>query len=354
MPTLDEAIGSASPLAADLRQGERAISSNQSVVFQQYNRLVLPVDGFVFWVAAPLLTPAALVRGAAFNTAAFNTAPFNGAAAAGVEDNTLEARGSLHYATGMSQTEEANYAVNRVTFTSEQEVQGLNRVGPNTLFIATIDRIRFAFSSRSNFYRQAGLWHYVGDAVYSTMESQLIDSPADFNGRQVVVSNSLPAWLAINAYAPPYPVLLPFPVIPLYPSFAVPQNLPPPYGAVHIGEEDTEVIQAVPTLGPTASHYQLARDTVRVTLFGASNDAALTFQDAAIAYGTDTGLLGLMNTPTVRDVKAAQSELLTLAMKKRITFQVSYNQQSIRNVARQVIEECLVQGDEIYVQQLSV
>jgi hypothetical protein len=352
MATVDEILASdsASPLASDLRQGERAISQNQEVLFYQYSRLVLPVDGFVFWVAAPLVAPGALARAAAFNTAAFNTSPFNDSGAAGLADNTLEARGSLHYATDMQQTPEANYAVNRVVFTSEQPIQGLNRVGPNTIYIATIDSIRFAFSSRGSFYRQAGLWHYVGNAVYSTMESQIVDSPASFNGRQLVVSNSLPAWLAINQYAPPYPVLLPFPAVPLYPSFAVPQNLPPPYGAVHIGEEDTDALQSTPYLGATGSHHQLATDRVQITLFGASNGAALTFQDAALAYATDAELFGVMNVPVVKDVKAPQSELLTLAMKKRITFEVSYNQHSMRNIARQMIKECLITGDDLLVQ----
>jgi hypothetical protein len=183
MATVEESLGGASSLAAGLRQGERTIDSNQTITFYLYARLVLPVDGFVFWVAAPMVTQGALAKAAAFNTSAFNTAPFNESGALGVADNTLVARGSLHYATEMEQTEEANYAVNRVVFTSEQPIQALNRVGPNTMFIATIDGIRFAFSSRSSFFRQAGLWHYVGNAIYSTMESQIIDTPEDFNGQ---------------------------------------------------------------------------------------------------------------------------------------------------------------------------
>lgn len=353
MPTVEEAGASGSPLAAGLRQGERAIDQNQKVTFLQYNRLVLPVDGFVFWVAASLMTPGALNRSAAFNSAAFNTASFNESPQAGVQDNTLVARGSLHYSSDMEQTEEANYAINRVLFTSEQHIQGLNAVGPNTIYIATIDSIRFAFSSRSSFYRQAGIWHYVGNAIYSTMESQIIDDPADFNGKQVVVSNSLPAWLAINHYAPPYPVLLPFPTIPLYPSFAVPQNLRPPYGSVQIGEGDTDAIQGAPFLGRTLTHRQLVTDRVQVTLFGANNDAALTFQDASIGYATDTERFGIMNVPVVRDVKATQNELLTLAMKKRIGFEVSYYQESVRNATRQMIESCLIDGSDIYVKCLN-
>jgi hypothetical protein len=118
---------------------------------------------------------------------------------------------------------------------------------------------------------------------------------------------------------------------------------------VHIGEEDTDVVAAFPTLGPTASHQQLARDRVRVTLYGLNNAAALTFQDAAIAYGSDTEVFGITNMPTVRDVKETQAELLTLAMKKRITFEVSYLQSTMRDVARQLITSCLVASEDILI-----
>ena len=43
------------PIGADLQTGVEAISIQQTVTFTKYVRLVLPLDGYVFWVAAPLL-----------------------------------------------------------------------------------------------------------------------------------------------------------------------------------------------------------------------------------------------------------------------------------------------------------
>ena len=52
----------------------------------------------------------------------------------------------------------------------------------------------------------------------------------------MIVSNSLPAWLSLNNYNPFYGFGN---AIQLYPSFLVPQNLPPPFGAVHVVPELT-------------------------------------------------------------------------------------------------------------------
>ena len=53
------------------------------------------------------------------------------------------------------------------------------------------------------------------------------------------------------------------------------------------------------------------------------------------------GPAGILNTPTVRDEKQIQNELSTLAMKKRIIFDVSYYQQMMRDTARQMILSCI-------------
>src|SRR5580693_6517169 len=83
--------------------------------------------------------------------------------------------------------------------------------------------------------------------VSSVMETQIIDTQADLDALEPIVSNSLPIWLAMPSYVPPYPgFTCP---IPLYPSFLVPDNEPPPYGAVHI--EDTRSLVDAASFGPT-------------------------------------------------------------------------------------------------------
>src|ERR1700761_8256556 len=198
MPTVAEALlNQVPPLGAALRPGIEAISANQTITFTKYQRVVLPLDGFIFWVKASLLAPGAVPNGLSLNatTSAANTAPKVVSAAP-----TVVATGSLHYDSRTTQDETGTYAINRVMFTSEIHVQDLDQVGPETLYIGTIDEIRFSFSSHKNLYKQAQIWHYVGDAIYPELESQIIDNAWDLDTRSIVVSNSLPLWLFFNGY----------------------------------------------------------------------------------------------------------------------------------------------------------
>ena len=246
-----------------------------------------------------------------------------------------EAQGSLHIATALRQDETETYAVNRVVFTAEQEVKDLNQIGPNCMFIAVVDGVKFAFSSRGSFYEQAKLWHYRGDAVYSDMDLQIVDDPLAFDARSIVVSNSLPLWLSFNGYEPP---IYGFGnTIPLFPSFLVPSNLPPPYGAIHVFPEATQALASAPHIGRKSSHHQLTYDRVRITTYGVRNDEAMTFLDCVNQRSLDYGEFGIMNIPTWQDEKRPQVELAAIAQKKSITFEIDYHQRSIRQIARQLI-----------------
>lgn len=337
MVDVAESTGQHGQAAADLRAGLSLISLNQTITFTKYVRLVLPLDGYVFWVKADLLSSSALLNAGAFNQFAFNEYPPAITPAA-----TVSVRGSLHYGSDSQQTEVANYTANRVVFTSEVEIQEFNEIGPNVLFIGEFDGIKFAFTQRQSLYRQMDLYHYVGDAVYSFMASQLVDKLEGFDTRNVVVSNSLPIWLALNLTEQKYPFPMRMPVQ-LFPSFLVPSNLPPVYGVVHIPPEATQALQSVPRLDSKSSHLQLASDRVRITLYGTRNFNALDFVDYVLNYiGYDGDPMGLMSAPIVRDEKQIQSELSVIAMRKTVEFQVSYTQQRIRDIARQLILHAFV------------
>jgi hypothetical protein len=285
-----------------LAAGISEISEPQSIAFTQYVRYVLPLDGYVFWLAT----------------------------------QQRQVYGSFHYAIQDQQNQEESLAINRVLFTTQEEVQAFQEIAPNTIWVGCWGRLKFAFSSRGPYSANAGVYHYSGDAVYPFMESQLLDVGAQPSPDTVIVSNSLPAWLQIVSYEPVW--LDPAnPRIVLYPSFLVPDNLRPPYGVVHIDPSGTTALQGVPLLGPTATHTQLAQDKVRVTLYGLTNDAAMDWLDTALRYMQDTNVIGLMNTPIVRDEKRGQVELGILAEKKTIDFEVAYDQSSVRAVARQLV-----------------
>jgi hypothetical protein len=335
MAQVDEAVGQASPLNADLKAGLENISQNQTVTFTKYVRLVLPLDGYVFWVKADLLSQSAL-----FNAGAFNTAEFNEGQSIVTPAATETVKGSLHYASDTRQDEAEEYTINRVVFTAEQPIKAFNEIGQNVLFIGTFQGIKFAFSRRESFYQQAGLHHYVGDAVYSTLDSQLVDSIDGFDTRNVIVSNSLPIWLSMNGYVQQPWDAFGNPVT-LYPSFLVPLNLPPPYGAVHIQPDSTRALAAAPTFSPTFSHTQLVTEKVRVTLYGLRNFNALDFVDFVSQFSVNTDLLGVMNQPVVHDEKKTQTELLAIAMKKTVEFEINYLQHRVNDVARQLILQAI-------------
>ncbi len=101
MAQVDEASGADTPIAGVLAAGVDAISINQEITFVRYIEHILPIDGYRFWVRK---SPA----------------------------QTLIVKGSLHYASDSQQTEQENYTVNRVVFTSESEIQQMNTSAPVT------------------------------------------------------------------------------------------------------------------------------------------------------------------------------------------------------------------------------
>jgi hypothetical protein len=334
MATVDEALEHQSPLNADLRAGVESISQSQVVRFTKYIKLILPVDGYVFWVKASEVTPSAL-----YNAMRYNAVPYNTARTEAQAADFIDVSGSLHYTTDTRQGEDENFALNRVIFTAESEVNDLNAIGPFVMYIAELDGIRFAFSARGRFYKQAGIYHYVGDAVYPDMDPQIVDDTNGFDQRQVV-SNSLPIWLSLNSYVSPFGGLRS--LIPLYPSFLTPKNLLPPFASVHIVPESTQAIASAPLLAPDLSHSQIVQEHVKLTFWGLRNEDAMNFVDVFDQFSLETDYIGIMNIPTMRDEKRIQSELGTIAMKKTIEYDVNYYQSQARTMARALMKSVLV------------
>jgi hypothetical protein len=245
--------------------------------------------------------------------------------------------GSLHRDATIEQREDATVDVNTIIFTSLSEIQTFNNVGPDYLYIANYGGVPFAFSSRGQLYEQADLYHYLGKALFSTSSTQIVDNFANFNPT-CIVSNSLPIWLNLPNYVPPYPGFKC--TIPLYPSYLVDDNLPPPFGSIHI--ERTTALASSPSFGPRMSSDQLCRDEVIVHLYGCDNLAAQDFLAFVEQYSADWGNIGLANMPVIDDQKHIQSEFKILSQRKRINFDVNYLQSASRDIARQLIEHVKV------------
>jgi hypothetical protein len=342
MATAAEGAGAKQALAAALAGGiETLAQASGEVTFSKYVRLVLPLDGYVFWVKTDLVSQTAMLNMAQLNSTVLNEAQIVSANTA----QTITVKGSFHYSTQQNQDEAENEAVNTVIFTAERPIQLFNDVQQNVLWIAEYGGdienfdgpITFAFSSRGRYYQEADLFHYAGTAVLPAFKAQLINSADQLAGRSVIASNSLPVWLQLSNYDPPYDNGINN-HLQLYPSFLVPDNLLPPYGVVHIFPESTESLQSAPFFNRHLSQFSLSRDRVRVTLYGLDNEASLSFLAAVLQFSADFNTVGVLNMPSIRDEKRVAPELGVLAQKKTIEFEVSYQQHVVRNVARQMIE----------------
>lgn len=338
MPAADEAAAAKTPLGSALQAGIEVISLNDAVVFTKYNRLVSPFDGTVYWVKQGVVSHSAL-----FNTTLLGDGLLNGGEKIADPPTTLTVKGSFHYSTRQEQSEAETEGASTVIFSALEPIQAFNAVGPDVLWIGTYQGdaeeadspIMFAFSNRGRYYKAADLFHYSGTAVLPAFRAQLVDSVDALAGRMAIVSNSLPIWLSLSGYQPPYPGFNCS--LALFPSFLVPDNLPPPYGVVHIEPSGTLAIAATARIGHLSGHHQLSQDKVRVTLYGLDNEAALTFLDAVNQFSYDYCSIGMMSNPVVKDEKRTQAELLVIAQKKTIDFDVSYFQHVARDVARQLI-----------------
>lgn len=305
-----DAAGS-SQIAGSLSAALGDVSQQKTIVFTTYIKTVLPLDGFVFWLRS----------------------------------GQVSASGMLHHSVERDQTEDETVTSGQVVFTTTEPIVALNEISTRVLIVGIVEGERYAFRGHGMYAEQANLWHYIGSTVQASLESQFIDNPTQFDDQQLVVSNSLPVWLALASYNPIW-LLPPNPGVVLYPSFLVDDNIPPPFGAVHIGAESTSALQAVPWLRSEPDlpatqtrtrHAQLGMDRVRITLYGLNNDAALDFLDLVLSYSRDTDAIGLMNTPIIRDGKRGWPEGLMIGMQKIVEFEVSYLQQRVVQIAKQLI-----------------
>jgi hypothetical protein len=304
MPTIAESLNSQSELANDLAAGVNTLSQQQTVVFTRYTQQIISQDGYAFWVAT---------------------------------GTTETVQGSLHYATHRGQNEDETIDVNRVIFTALAPIDFFNTIAPNQIWVGAFGGFQFSFSSRGNFYQQADLYHYEGDAVYPALASQLIASAADLPVGPIV-SNSLPIWLAQSTGS-----------LPVYASFLVPANVAPPYVVAHIEPDLTDAPSFPIYVWPgnpnpkTALQQmpssQLAKDSVRLTMYGLTNQQAIQFYASLIDYSLNTDNFGFGNSPVIKDAKRTQSEMSVLAMKKTLDIDAWYFQTTADAIARRLILE---------------
>jgi len=282
---------------ASLDVGYNTLDEGAKIEFVKYDRYVLPVDGYIFYLRDLAAKP-------------------------------LNVSGSIHYRTDVKQNSDETIGINRVLFTTETQTQDFNSLVNTSVYIGQVadaegNLIRFAFSSSGKFFESSGLYHYQGDAIYPAMHSQIIDNPILPITLQQVATNSLPIWLQLTA------------LMPIFPAFLAPTNLQPPYATVEI--TDTVAKGTAPYVDSQSSHYQLAGEKCKIVIYGLSNNTALDFQDYIIDQSLTYDNFGIENMPIIKDEQRTQSELTMIANKKSIEFEINYYQQRVNTITRQLI-----------------
>lgn len=323
MSVAEAATALNSPINSTLVAGLETLDFKDSVTFTKYVRCVLPLDGYIFWIKADILKPSSVL-----NTSALNVTALNVDQTILSQAPIIVAQGSVHYSTEHIQDGDETYDKNQVVFTSESDIDQFNVVASNVLWIGEYDGIRFAFKHRKPLYKFAGIYHYVGDAIYPALATQIIDDPRFFDNQSLVVSNSIPLWLALNQY------------MPIYPSNLAEQNIDPIYATVDISSQQS--LQQDAYIDQNSNTWQLVQETVKFTIYGLRNQEAIAFQRYIIDNSL-YGNYGIMNSPIIKDEKRIQAEMSVIAMKKSFEMVVNYYQQAVFNIAKTLIESVTIQ-----------
>jgi hypothetical protein len=190
------------------------------------------------------------------------------------------------------------------------------------------------FNQRGSWFEPAKLYHYIGHAVYPWMASpdnrrpgavnrppDRLQQPTHLDGAQHECAD-----LRVQDWDHPLPVVL-----------GSGQHRSSVRVDPHSDDEDTGGHPGGAGDAPAdSSHWQLCRDHVRITLYGANNDAAMSFLDAVNQYSLDHDVIGMMEIGAMRDAKRTQSEFGTIAQKKTIEPTSSYYQAQARNIGQQL------------------
>jgi hypothetical protein len=293
MPSILESAQDNGFLNPTLKAGLELIDQDATLVFTRYAQFTSPIDGFIYWLKT---------------------------------SETQLAKGSLHYSTDSIQESDEVFDQNSILFTSETNIDDFNVIGSESLWIATYQLMKFAFSSRSALFAEAGLYHYSGDALYPALETQLIESPESFDYQTVIVSNSMAIWLDLNT------------PIKVYPAYLSVQNKDPIYATVEVMPNSQMALQNTPLIDEYGKHWQLISERVKFIIYGTRNQAALEFQDYILAAPPWDGSWGIMDSPIMKDEIRTQPEITAIAMKKSFELQVNYYQQNVIHIARRLIK----------------
>lgn len=300
------------------------LSGGATIRFTPYLRIVMPVDAFPFWVKGSLVSAHADLRKVWHGTGH-------------PPRNSVDVAGSLHIRTAAEQDEVSSLDRSTIVFTTETEVRQFHNANFDTMWVGDFEGVKFALTERSSFYKQSGQLHYIGENIFPTMQTQLVDDLSGFDLSGRVISNSLPFWLeACRTDLPWLPGLRP--TCPVFPSMIVPDNHPPPYVVIHVDDGAAESWQGARLYDSTMSSSNYVRETVRMTTIGLSNRQAEDLVTHIMSWSLiSPDGMGVCRNPVIQDAKEVQPALNALSMRKTIEWDVNYCQTAARDIAQKYI-----------------
>lgn len=259
-----------SPLSAAQSSGLHDIDSGQTITFKKYRRTVLPLDGYIFWVAT---------------------------------GDSQSVEGSLHINTQSLQDVSENYDLGLVKFTCTTEIASFYDRDRTFIWVGDLGNARFVIGSHSFQYEQAGLYHYEGRTLTPVFAAQFIDDISAINVEELIVSNSLPFFMSLPYDTSPALDWCPWPEnVPVFPSYCVPENQSPPYVAIHNDPETIKETSLSMVNSYTGSDSQIIKETVSLSLYGLTNLQAANIRNYILHWALlHPEKFGVVNNPFIRD-----------------------------------------------------
>ncbi|GBQ08825.1 hypothetical protein [Saccharibacter floricola] len=295
------------PLGESLGRAISNISYGGEIYFQEYRKITLPLDGFLFWIKT---------------------------------ENKFSIPGSLHISTRNTKNEYQNYDLSQIVLSTSEKINKFHQKDSNYILVGIIDGLEFLIGAQKESYQPSALFHYSAESIPPSFRSQFIHTEAELDDYHPVISSSLPIFLALPHIGSPALGWCPWPKdVPIFPSFSSPDNQEPPYIIIHNDPHSAQPV-GLGTVDPTTgASTQMMTEKVKLTLIGLPHQKASNIRDYIRHWALlhpDT--LGITNIPVIVDEKSTLDEISALSMMKHLEFDVMYIQNTARDCAFKLIE----------------
>jgi hypothetical protein len=277
----------------------------KNITFTKYVRRVLPVDGWVFWVKS------SLIEG--------EVAPFSKVYLC-----------STHIQRNQTQEATKTNSISSIGLTVNKKIEDLHEVNQSVMWLGEYQGVKFSFNAQANYYEEANIFHYAGDAVYIENTPNIIDDieDLDLDLENGIVTNCIPIFITLNQQ------------VQIYPAFLAPTNLKPPYATIEV--KDTRGIAAGQSYNPFEDSSLLSWDKVELTIYGLRKKQLSDFLKYLENQQLVTEAFGMYWLPSVQNENVPQSEINVLTNKKVLNFDVSYTFNAVRSQAEAFIRSVTV------------